>query len=305
MIKVGFLSVIMAEKGLDEVLEFAVINNFGCVEVACWPEGKAERRYAGVSHIDVDRLQDEQEVAKLRQLSESTVPISALGYYPNILTDDQAQARIFIEHLKKVIKAAQLLGVDRVSTFIGREHTKSTEYNFGKFTEIWPEIISYAESLKVQVCIENCPMYFSADEWPGGKNLASSPAMWDRIFTKIPSGYFGLNFDPSHFIWQQMDYIQPLYDFAEKIFHLHLKDVKLIRHKLNKVGIRAHPLEFHSPKLPGLGDVNWGDFFSALNSIGYSGPACIEMEDKAYESSEELVRLGLLQSFRYVKQFNP
>ncbi|MGM0432210.1 MAG: sugar phosphate isomerase/epimerase family protein [Spirochaetota bacterium] len=304
MVKIGFLSAILPDKSLEEVLKFAADNQFECAEIACWPVGKAERRYAGITHIDVDSLTDEK-VSEITKLMKTHVPISALAYYPNPMVGDDQQSKYIVNHMKKVIHAANILGIGKMNTFVGRDHTKNVEENFARFEQIWPDIISYAESEGVKIGIENCPMYFSDDEWPGGKNLAYCPQNWRRMFEMIPSDNFGLNYDPSHMIWQQMDYIQPMYDFADKLFHVHVKDVKVQPHRLNQVGIMANPLEYHSPKLPGLGDIDWGAFFTTLNSIGYSGPACIEVEDRSYESSEEDIEASILQSLRYVKQFIP
>jgi len=155
----------------------------------------------------------------------------------------------------------------------------------------------------VKVGIENCPMLFTMNEWPGGDNLASSPAIWRQMFDEIKSEYFGLNYDPSHLLWMQMDYVRPIYEFRSKLFHIHLKDAKVFREKLNDAGIMATPLEFHSPKLPGLGDIDWGKFVSALTDIRYNGPACIEVEDKAFENSLADRKHSLVLSKRYLKQY--
>jgi len=192
-----------------------------------------------------------------------------------------------------------------VNTFIGRDHQKSTEENFEKSKKVWPAIVRHAEKQGVKIGIENCPMFFTNDEWPGGKNLASSPAIWRRMFGEIPSPNFGLDYDPSHLVWQFMDYIRPIYQFKDRIFHVHLKDAKLLPDQLNEVGILATPLSFHRPKLPGLGDVDWGKFFSALTDIGYDGPACVEVEDRSYEGSLQARKKSLTQSFEYLRQFLP
>jgi sugar phosphate isomerase/epimerase len=303
MLDLGFVSAILAERSFEEVVDFASENGFKCVEMMCWPKGKAERRYAGVTHIDVDTL-DDKNAAELKAYAESkNIFISGLGYYPNPLVADQEQATVYIEHIKKVIKAAAKLGIPVVNTFVGRDPVLSVEDNLKKFARVWPSVIKVAEDNNVKVGIENCPMIFTRDEWPGGKNLATTPAIWKKMFEIIPSPYFGLNYDPSHLVWQQMDEVQPIYDFSEKLFHIHLKDVKIYRDKLNKVGIMAYPLEFHSPKIPGLGDVDWRGFFSALTSVKYRGPVCIEVEDKAYESSEEDIEAAILTSRNYLKQF--
>lgn len=303
MLDLGFVSAILAEKSFEEVIEFASANGFKCVEIMCWPVGKAERRYAGVTHINVDELDDNKATEIQAILKKHNIYISGLGYYPNPLDADVKQAEYFIEHIKKVIKAAAKLGVPVVNTFIGRNPKKSVEENLEKFAEVWPAIIKEAEDNNVKIGIENCPMLFTRDEWPGGKNLATTPAIWRRMFEIIPSPNFGLNYDPSHLVWQQMDEVKPIYEFREKLFHIHLKDVKVYREKLNEVGIMAYPLEYHSPKIPGLGDVNWRGFFSALTSVKYRGPVCIEVEDKAFEGSEDDVKTAILTSRNYLQQF--
>jgi sugar phosphate isomerase/epimerase len=174
-----------------------------------------------------------------------------------------------------------------------------------RFASVWPELIRSAEGAGVRVAIENCPMYFSQDEWPSGKNLAHTPAIWRRMFTEIPSKSFGLNYDPSHLLWQQIDYVKPLYEFKDRIFHVHVKDAKIRRDRLDEVGILATPLEYHAPKLPGLGEVNWGRFVSALTDIGYNGPARIEVEDRAFEDSLDSRKAAIGMSRRYMRQFIP
>ncbi len=303
MLDLGFVSAILAEKNFTEVIEFASHNKFKCVEIMCWPKGKAERRYAGVTHIDVDETGD-AKVAEIKSvLEKNNVYISGLGYYPNPLDADEAQAGVYIGHIKKIIRMAAKLGIPIVNTFVGRDPLKSVEENLARFAEIWPAIIKVAEDNNVKVGIENCPMLFTRDEWPGGKNLATTPAIWKKMFEIIPSPNFGLNYDPSHLVWMQMDEVKPIYNFAEKLFHIHLKDVKVYRDKLNEVGIMAYPLDYHSPKIPGLGDVDWRGFFSALTSVKYRGPVCIEVEDKAFEESEEDIKSAILTSRNYLKQF--
>ena len=303
MIKLGFVSAILAEQTFEEVVSFAGATGYACVEVMCWPMGKAERRYAGVTHINVGRLSKTRIDEINSILSQNGVAISALGYYPNPLEADRQNSGRYVAHLKKVIDAANKLGLKNVNTFIGRDHTQNIEDNFKRFKRVWPAIIRHAEKRDVKIGIENCPMFFTNDEWPGGKNLASSPAIWRRMFEEIPSANFGLNYDPSHLVWQFMDYIKPIYEFQDRIFHVHIKDAKVLRDELDNVGVLANPLEFHRPKLPGLGDVDWGKFFSALTDVGYKGAACVEVEDRSYEGSLKVRKKSLVQSREYLKQF--
>ena len=301
--QLGFVSAILPEQSLEEVFAIAAEIGYSCVEVMCWPKGKATRRYAGVTHIDVASL-SKADVEHITQLQKKySVKISGLGYYPNPLVANVKERNVYINHIKKVIKAAAILKVGRVNTFIGRDHTRSVDNNWPLFMKVWPGIIKLAEKQKVKVGIENCPMIFTNDEWPGGKNLGSSPEIWERMYKAIPSKYFGLNYDPSHMVWQQMDYLSPMRDFSKKLFHIHAKDVRIDKHLLDIKGIMAPPNEWHTPKLPGLGEVDWGKFFSVLSSTGYDGPVCVEVEDRAYEGSKKKRIAALKQSYTYLKQF--
>jgi sugar phosphate isomerase/epimerase len=301
--KLGFVSAILPELSLEEVIGFAAAERFDCVELMCWPVGKAERRYAGVTHVNASdfRADDARRINDL--LAAKGVEISGLGYYPNPLAPDEAEAQVSVDHIKKVIQAAALLGVNQMNTFIGRDWTRSVEDNWPRFLEVWPPLVQFAEAQGVRIGIENCPMFFTEDEWPGGKNLAYAPAIWRRMFEAIPSPNLGLNYDPSHLAWLMIDYLKPLWEFGERIYHVHAKDVRLDRHHLDEVGILATPLEFHTPKLPGLGEIDWGRFFSVLSDVGYEGPVCIEVEDRAYEGSLARRKAALIQSARYLRAF--
>lgn len=303
--KLGFVSAILDGWTFEEMIDTAAEYGFACVEVACWPQGKAERRYAGVSHIDVERvLEDDAYAEYVKQYAnDKKVEISSLAFYPNTMDGDLEKRAANIAHLKNVIAASAKLGVNMVTTFIGRDQTKTVEENIELFQEIWPPIIALAEQNQVKVAIENCPMLFGAEQWPGGQNLMTTPAIWRKLFALIDSEYFGLNYDPSHFIWQQIDYIKPLYEFKDKIFHVHYKDIKIYQDKLDDYGIMAYPLSYMAPKLPGLGDVDWGKYVSALTDIGYDSYTCIEVEDRAFEGSREKVLDSLKLSKRYMEQF--
>lgn len=303
--QLGFVSAILADLSLEEVVSFAAGEGYDCVELMCWPKGKAERRYAGVTHVDVSAFTDADARRIKALVQDQGVSISGLGYYPNPLTADREEAAVYIAHIEKVMEAAARLELGLMNTFIGRDWKKSVDENWPRFLEVWEPLIRRAESLGIRVGIENCPMAFTADEWPGGKNLAHSPAVWRRMFDAIPSPHFGLNYDPSHMIWQHMDYLRPLREFSERLFHVHAKDVRLDKHRLDEVGIMATPLEFHTPKLPGLGEVDWGRFVSVLTDSGYDGPVCVEVEDRAYEGTLEGRKASLRQSATYLRQFIP
>ncbi|MDR2908844.1 MAG: sugar phosphate isomerase/epimerase [Oscillospiraceae bacterium] len=301
--KLGFVSAILGDDNFDGMMNTAQEMGFGCVEVACWPAGGAERRYAGVSHIDVLSLTEGGAREIRRRCEERGVAISALAYYPNLLDSAPQRRELCSNHLKAVIRAGAMLGVNLVTTFIGREQNKTVEENLDQLQSVWLPIIALAESLGVSIAIENCPMLFGKDQWPGGQNIMTSPANWRRIFELLPSKNLGLNYDPSHFVWQMMDYIKPLYEFKDKIFHVHFKDIRLYRDRLDECGVMAYPLDYMAPKLPGLGDVDWGKFVCALTDIGYDGCACIEVEDRAFEGSKADVLRSMRLSKKYMENF--
>jgi sugar phosphate isomerase/epimerase len=299
--RLGYVTAILPDWTLEQHLQFAADEGFDSIEVMCWPVGKAERRYAGVTHIDVTNFgpADAEHIRSL--LRQYPVRISSLGYYPNPLTADAGERATYVEHIRKVIAASALIGVNVMTTFVGRDPSRSIEDQWGDFEETWKPIIAFAEDQGVKVGIENCPMLFSLDEWPGGKNLAISPEVWRRMFASIPSAQWGLNFDPSHLIWQHIDYLRALKEFGERLVHVHAKDTRIDADLLYERGILG--LKWHRPKLPGLGNVDWGAFFSVLNDVGYRGDVAIEVEDRAYEGSHEDVLTSIRQSKRYLEPF--
>jgi sugar phosphate isomerase/epimerase len=299
--QLGFVSAILPELSLAEVFQFAADEGFRCVELMCWPKGDAERRYAGVTHIDVASLADER-IGQIGDLvKKHGVAISGLGYYPNPLDPNADHRRVVNDHLKRVITAARLLSVKVVNTFIGRDPAKTIRDNTPLLTEVWSDLIAHAELEGIVLGIENCPMLFSADEWPGGKNLAISPLVWRALFSEFHSPHLGLNFDPSHLIWQHIDYVRAIHEFGPNIVHVHAKDTRIARDLLYELGILG--LGWHVPKLPGLGDVDWGAFFAALHDVQYQGAVCIEVEDRAFEATLDDRQRALRQSKRYLEQF--
>src|SRR3954467_13020524 len=139
--KLGFVSAIFPDLNLDDVLRFASEARFETVEVMCWPAGKADRRYAGVTHIVATSAGEVDGVRGL--LQKHKVSISALGYYPNPLCANEKEAAVYINHLKQIISVASKLGLDLVNTFVGRDHTRSVSDNWSLFNERWPSIVKH------------------------------------------------------------------------------------------------------------------------------------------------------------------
>jgi len=285
--KLGLVSAVLADYTFEQVVDYVGGAGLECVELMCWPVGKAERRYAGVTHIDVSKMDKGRAEYIKGYANDKKVEISALGYYPNPLDPDPEKRELFVGHLKKVVTAAGMLGVPNVNTMVGKDQYMPFMDSLVEFKKVWPDIVKHAEDSNVKIAIEFAPMYYSRDEWPSGKNLACAPRMWDEMFSIIDSKNFGLNYDPTHMVSQLMDYIRPVYDYAEKIFHFHIKDAKVYKERFDYVGILATPGEYHKPKLPGLGDIDWGRTLSALYDIGYNKWGLIEIEDRAFEGSLE------------------
>jgi len=301
--KLGLMSAAFPMMTLQQVAAWASQSGFQMLEIACWPPGKAERRYAGVTHIDVSELTSGDALKILELTRKYDLEISSLGYYPNPLHPDPQHRAIVIDHLKKVIRSAGMLQVPVVGTFVGRDKTKTVEENWGMFEQVWPGVVKLAAEHGVKIAIENCPMIFSNDEWPGGDNLATSPAVWRKMFEIIPDHNFGLNLDPSHLIWQFIDYVRVVYDFKDRIFHVHAKDLRIDYEQLYQRGVMSLGMGWQIPRLPGLGDVNWGKFISALYGAGYDYVISIEHEDRAFEKTEDLVKRGFLLSRDVLKPF--
>lgn len=301
--KIGFVSAILPELTFEEVIDFAASEGFEAVELACWPKGKSERRYAGVTHIDVEELTESRIEEIKKYSSEKGIEISALAYYPNNMDKDLEKRKVYNEHLIKLFTAAKKLDIKMVNTFIGRVTDRDLDYNLSILNEVWDPIIAAAKSEDIKVGIENCPMYFTYDEWPAGQNLFSSPHNWDKIFAKLNTDVLGINYDPSHQVLQGMDYVKPMLDYKDKLFHLHFKDITIVKEKLNEYGYFAPPNKFSVPKIPGHGDINWGKFVAGAYDSGFRGYACIEVEDRNFEESLESRKKSLSISRRYLKQY--
>ncbi|HEY0070766.1 MAG TPA: sugar phosphate isomerase/epimerase [Chloroflexia bacterium] len=292
--KLGLLTAAFPDVPLEQVASWASGNGFQTLEVACWPQSTATRRYAGVTHIDVTALTPSKAKDILSLMDRHSLQISSLAYYPNPLHPDPEHRTTVIEHLKMLIAAAEMLSVPVVGTFVGRDQHKTVEANFGEFEKVWPPIVKFAADHGIKIGIENCPMIFSNDEWPGGNNLAATPAIWRRMWEIIPDANFGLNLDPSHLVWQMIDYVRVVYEFGSRIFHIHAKDMRIDREQLYKRGVLSLGMGWEIPRLPGLGEVRWDQFISALYAVGYDYVVSVEHEDRAFEGTEELVKRGFL-----------
>jgi sugar phosphate isomerase/epimerase len=292
--KLGFLTAPFPETPLMEVADWAAGAGFEVLEIACWPAGGGDtRRYAGTSHIDVANLSASQATGIVDEIASKGLSISGLGYYPNPLNADPAHREQVIGHLKKVIVAAEKMNVPLVNTFMGADQAKNQDENWEEAQRVWPDIVAFARDHGRKITLENCPMIFSYDEWPGGRNIATTPRMWRRILEKW-GGTIGLNFDPSHLILQMIDMRRFLKEFGPHVLHFQAKDLMVDRDGLYERGVFSLGMGWQIPRIPGLGDVDWSVVFSELYRQGYEGDCIIEHEDRRFEGSDDKVKQGFL-----------
>jgi len=301
--KLGILTAPFPDTPLTEVAAWAGSVGFEALEIACWPKSAGpSRRYAGTSHIDVAALSKAEAGEIVAALGEKGQAVSALGYYPNPLHPDAEHRATVIAHLKKVIEAAGLMGVGVVNTFCGGDARQTVDDNWQEALKVWPALIAHARDHGVRLAFENCPMIFSNDEWPGGHNIAYSPYVWRRII-ETWDGAVGMNFDPSHLVWQMIDQARFIREFGAHMLHVHAKDLMIDRDGLYERGIMSAGMGWQVPRMPGLGDVNWNTIFSGLYRAGYDGPVIIEHEDRRFEGSDEAVKRGFLLARDVLRPF--
>jgi sugar phosphate isomerase/epimerase len=290
--KLGLLTAPFENYTLDEVATWSSENGFTALEVACWPHsGGTQRRYAGTTHINVDGLSGSQGAEIIASLAEKGIEISALGYYPNPLDRDGVHRDEVIAHLIALITVAGTLGLKVVNTFIGGNKARTVDENWTEAQQVLGPVVDHAKASGVTLCFENCPMIFSYDEWPGGHNIAYSPRIWRRIFEEWGDAV-GMNFDPSHLVWQMIDQTRFIKEFGPQIAHVHAKDLMIDRDGLYEHGVMSAGMGWQVPRLCGLGDVDWSGFFSGLYRAGYDGPIIIEHEDRLFEGSDEKIKRG-------------
>lgn len=301
--KLGILSGPFAETNLMTVADWTASVGFDAIEIACWPpSGTEARRYAGTSHIDVEGMTSSRASEIASAISGKGITISGLGYYPNPLHMDAEHRNRVISHLKKVIVAAGLMNVPVVNTFMGGDHNLTVDQNWERAETIFPDIVSHARNNGVILAFENCPMIFSHDEWPGGNNIAFAPKIWRRIFETWGNAV-GMNFDPSHLVWQMIDQSRFIREFGSTMVHVHAKDLMIDHDGLYENGIMSLGMGWQVPRMPGLGDIQWNEIFAALYRARYDGSVIIEHEDRNFEGSDEKVKKGFLLARDILRPF--
>jgi len=290
--QLGILTAPFETTPLEGVADYAASAGFQSLEIACWPQAGAEkRRYAGTAHLPIEDMTQTRASETMAILKSKGLSVSGLGYYPNPLHADAAHREAVLAHLTRVITAASLMGVKVVNTFLGGDRTLTVDQNWARATEIFAPIVAHARESGVTLAFENCPMIFSHDEWPGGHNIAYSPIIWRRIFDTWGDAV-GMNYDPSHLVWQMIDAARFVREFGTRMVHVHAKDLMIDRDGLYDHGILSAGMGWQVPRMPGLGEVDWPGFFATLYRAGYDGPIIIEHEDRTFEGTEAKVKRG-------------
>jgi sugar phosphate isomerase/epimerase len=260
------------------IARFAQETGFRSLELSGWPS----------SSLNADEVSDDRLDEMRRDLAARDIEISALGYYPNYLHPDREEAAEARRYFLKLLELASKTGVGVVCTFVGRDWNKSVEENLPAFKELFSRFCDEAERRNIRIAIENCPMM--GRQTLRSENIAFSPEIWDEMYTLVPSRALGIELDPSHMVFQGIDYIQAIHDYGDRIFHVHAKDAEVDRKKLGRVGIYGQSFgddivfgagwwRFRSP---GWGEIDWAKLISALLEVGYDGNLDIEHEDDVF-----------------------
>ena len=302
--KIGYLTACLPKKSLEYKMQLARDLGFDAVEVSCWP--RLNTRDYSSSDIDVKILTQDEADEIVGKAAEYGLIISALAYYDNNLSADPEMRAFINQHSRDVIKAAGMLKVPYVGVFIGRDITLSIEDNFPAFQTVFTDLTAYAAAHNVGLMIENCPMVgWQQTGTPG--TISFTPELWREMFERVPAANFGLNYDPSHMLIQGLDYIAPIYEFKDRIFHAHAKDSEIAPDQVAKIGFRNFQLKKNRPntfwnyRMPGLGQINFPEFVKALKVVGYEGVLSIEHEDLDFHATEELIVKGLKLGIDYLR----
>ena len=245
--------------------------------------------------VHANRKRQEDAAKKAKDLmAVYGVGVSALARYgPNALAQPLSAMK---KEYRQAIRMAQLMGVPALATIPGRIPDKPAEESMPAFKKLFGEVAKMAADAGVKIACENWP---GMTGWPRvGINVAYSPRMWELMFDAVPNPSIGLEFDPSHLVWQGIDHIPLVHEFGDRIHHVHLKDTEMLTHVQQRSGIFDHG--WWRYRIPGWGQINWRAFLSALNDVGYDGGLAIEHEDPIYSGPRR--EEGLVLGQRYMSQ---
>jgi sugar phosphate isomerase/epimerase len=276
---VGILTAPFSKDPLEHVAAFACEYGFGGLEIVAGP---------GSKHIDLTNFTQENADHVKSLMERRALLISSLAAYVNNTDADPEKRAANNDTVRKAIDAAALLGVGTVCTLAGhpvpgKSRMQTIEEDCA---EVFTPLVEYAERKGVRLALEN---WYATNI----QNLAH----FEKIFEVVPGKNFGLNYDPSHLMWQDIDYIYGVEKFADRIFHTHAKDTEVNETRKRWVG-NQHDAGWWRYVIPGLGKVRWGEYLAALRANGYNDVLSIEHEDGTVDREE-----GFLMGKKYLEQF--
>ncbi|WP_137285443.1 sugar phosphate isomerase/epimerase family protein [Halorussus salinisoli] len=287
--ELGLLTATCHESDLHAIAARASDIGYETLELAAWPADD-DVRNTDELRFSPSRAAEEPEHGQsvLDELAAYDLTVESLAYYPNNLHPDPEERQGNQAHLKDVIRAASNMDIDLVGTFIGRDPSMPIDKALEDAKSEWPEIVAFAERHDVRLMIENCPMdHYGAY----GTNLFYSPAIWDELFEAIDSDYLGLNYDPSHLYWLDIDHTEMINRYSDRIFQAHAKDTEIRTERRDEIGILADRASTEDHwwryRIPGLGDIDWSAYIRTLYDAGFDGALVIEHEDPTFETSVE------------------
>ncbi|HEV2473187.1 MAG TPA: sugar phosphate isomerase/epimerase, partial [Chthonomonadales bacterium] len=275
---VGILTGPFGSEPLENVAAFAGEYGFGGLEIATGP---------GSKHIDTNSFTPERAQAVRDLMEKRALQISSLACYINMTDGDAGRRQANIQTLRSAIDAASALDVEVVCTMAGMPYGGKNRYKVIEedCAEVFPPILEYAAGKGIKLAFEN---------WTA-TNIQHL-GHWKRIFEVLPQTNVGLNFDPSHLYWQDIDYIKAVEKFADRIFHSHAKDTEVNDSKRSWIGNQDSG--WWRYVIPGFGRIQWGEYIAALRRNGYNGVLSIEHEDEAVEREE-----GFLIGKKFLERF--
>lgn len=211
-------------------------------------------------------------------LAQNNIVITAISTYANPLLAEPAQT---LKRYRAIFKLANLLGVGVVTSMAGNLPDRPLKEGMERFGKVFTPIAKAATDAGLRIAFENWPGMGGDIPWHS-VNLAWSPRNWTEMFTRVDSAALGLEFDPSHLVWQGIDHILALKAFKHKVYHTHAKDTEILHDNLRREGVLGIHHGCWRYRIPGYGQINWAEFIAALVEIGYDGGMAIEHEDPVF-----------------------
>lgn len=241
--------------------------------------------HAGALGKPVEAALDTKKAKQL--LKQHGITISALAYYDVAWATPPADK--FTKTFERVFDAAEALDVGVIATMSGFDSNRDWAGNLKLWAERFTPVAALAEKRGLKIAFENwMSVHGRLPHKP--MNFGGCPALWREWFKLVPSPALGLEFDPSHLYWQGIDHIRAVKEFKDRVHHVHAKDTEMLPEVRYQWGVNADNFRF---RIPGYGGINWAEFISALDEIGYKGGVAIEHEDPVYSGErfdEGLVR---------------